>query len=51
MTLVRWSPLREMMAMHEQMNRLMNEASGRTTDELDYGNWLPPVDLKEEEGR
>lgn len=51
MTLVRWSPLREMMAMHEQMNRLMNETSGRTSDEFDYGTWLPAVDLKEEEGR
>ena len=51
MTLVRWSPLREMMAMHEQMNRLMNESSGRSADDFDYGTWLPAVDLKEEEGR
>lgn len=51
MTLVRWSPMREMMAMQEQMNRLMNDTLGRPADEMDYGTWLPAVDLREEEHR
>jgi len=51
MTLVRWNPMRDMMTMQEQMSRLMNEAYGRRSDEMDYGAWLPPVDLKEEETR
>lgn len=51
MTLVRWNPMRDVLAMQEQMSRLMNEAYGRQSDEMDYGAWLPPVDLKEEETR
>ncbi len=48
MTLVRWSPMRELITMQDQMNRLMNETFGRGGDELDYGTWLPAVDLREE---
>ena len=51
MTLVRWNPMRDVLAMQEQMSRLMNDPYGRPSDEMDYGAWLPPVDLKEEETR
>jgi HSP20 family protein len=36
-----------MLALQERMNRLAGDAQGR--EELEYGTWLPPVDLREEE--
>lgn len=46
-TLSRWNPWRDMLAMQERMNRLASDPHGR--EELEYGTWLPPVDLREEE--
>ena len=51
MTLVRWNPYREMSRMQEQMERLFGETLGRQTQEMEYGAWLPAVDLREEEGQ
>lgn len=50
MSLVRWSPYRELMTMHEQINRLFDEAFGRgASGEVEYGAWAPAVDLREED--
>lgn len=46
-TLSRWNPWRDMLAMQERMNRLASDPHGR--EDLEYGTWLPPVDLREEE--
>ncbi len=51
MTLMRFSPMRELMTMHDQLNRLFDESSARTGTEVDYGTWSPAVDLREEEDR
>jgi HSP20 family protein len=49
MTLMRFSPMRELMSMHDQLNRLFDENLARTgTSEVDYGTWAPAVDLREE---
>lgn len=47
-TLSRWNPWRDMLALQEQMNRMRGEPYGRE-QELEYGTWIPPVDLREEE--
>jgi HSP20 family protein len=47
-TLNLWNPWRDMLTMQERMNRLMGDAYGRDA-ETEYGTWLPPVDLREEE--
>jgi HSP20 family protein len=46
-TLSRSNPWRDMLALQERMNRLVGDSHGR--EELEYGTWLPPVDLREEE--
>ena len=50
MTLVRWNPYRELMNVHEQLNRLFEEPGGQTSDSS-YGGWFPAIDLREEEKR
>jgi HSP20 family protein len=48
MALARWDPMRDMMAMREQMNRLVNEAFGRGGGEEGgwmTGAWMPPVEI------
>jgi HSP20 family protein len=37
-----------MLTMQERMNRLLGDAHGRE-QEMEYGTWLPPVNLREEE--
>jgi HSP20 family protein len=49
MTITRWSPMRELMGMHDHLNRYFDEAFGSRQGELDYGTWTPAVDLREEE--
>ncbi len=51
MTLMRFSPMRELMSMHDQLNRLFDESVARGSAEVDYGTWSPAVDLREEEDR
>jgi HSP20 family protein len=50
MALARWTPYRDLMAVREEMNRVLNEAFGRgSTDESAWfsGAWSPPVDIYE----
>jgi HSP20 family protein len=45
----RWTPMNEMMALQHQIGRLMGETleKGERND-LDFGAWMPPVDMREE---
>jgi HSP20 family protein len=50
MALARWTPYRDMMSVRDEMNRVLNEAFGRgTNDEPAWfsGAWTPPVDIYE----
>ena len=51
MTLItRWDPFREMSGLQERMNRLFNDQLGAIThDEALTGNFVPPVDVFEDE--
>lgn len=52
MPIIRWSPMNELVRMHDQLNRLFEETGpGTSNRELQYGNWSPAVDLREEEGQ
>ncbi|MGC8723481.1 MAG: Hsp20/alpha crystallin family protein [Acidobacteriota bacterium] len=52
MAISRWNPMRELLTMHDQLNRLFDENFGKTQSaELEYGAWSPAVDLREEEGQ
>jgi len=49
-TIVRWDPFKELATVQDRMNRMFNDAWGRSrrTDE-DYisGSWMPSVDVRE----
>lgn len=51
MAIVRWSPIRDVMSVRDEMNRLFNEVFGRAgNDEAGVwssGAWTPPVDIYE----
>lgn len=50
MSLVKWNPLREMEAMHSEMNRLfsrMNSGGGAAFGEGASSSWMLPVDVLE----
>src|SRR3989304_4458785 len=49
MTMARWEPLRDLIAIQEQMNRLFGESLARSRDqeELSTAYWLPAVDVYE----
>jgi HSP20 family protein len=51
MTLItRWDPFREMSSLQERMNRLFTDQLGAIThDEALTGNFVPPVDVYEDE--
>lgn len=50
MAIVKWDPLRELLAMQEQMNRLFDLSRERTSGEpLEQGVWQPPVDIYEDD--
>lgn len=48
MSLVRWSPLREMLQLHNEMNRLLNLPTTRE-EEMLASAWSPQVDVYEDE--
>jgi len=48
MTLVRWDPYRELLSVHDRVNRLFSNAFTRTDGEEASGFWVPPVDIYEE---
>ena len=48
MTLVRWSPWREMVTMQDRMNRFLGDSqtgAGFGDDQLEMTNWHPSVDI------
>ena len=50
MALARWTPYRDLVTVRDEMNRVFNEAFGRTNnDEPTWfsGAWSPPVDIYE----
>ena len=47
MTIVRWSPIREMATVQDQMNRLLEDVFGRRYLEEGTLPWQPPVDIEE----
>ena len=49
-TITRWNPWRDMLALQERMSRIMDEQGKRDPDP-EYGTWIPPVDLREEESQ
>lgn len=46
MAIVRWDPLKDLMAIHERMNKVFDETFSQTAN-ANYGEWLPPVDIYE----
>ncbi|MGE3840381.1 MAG: Hsp20/alpha crystallin family protein [Vicinamibacterales bacterium] len=51
MALVRFDPFRELATMQDRVNRIFGEAYGRRPDDdlMMRGDWLPPVDIFENE--
>jgi len=48
MTLVKWEPFRDLMAMQDRMTRLIDETLSRIwKEEVVRGVWSPPVDISE----
>jgi len=48
MTLVKWEPFRDLMAMQDRMTRLIDETLTRIMkEEVGKGVWSPPVDILE----
>lgn len=53
MNLVKWNPRREMLTLHDRMNRLFDDPFfriGRMADDDSLGMWNPAVDLYEKDG-
>jgi HSP20 family protein len=48
MAIVRWDPLKDLMTMHDRMNKMFNDAFDKTSLP-GQGDWLPPVDIYETE--
>jgi HSP20 family protein len=46
MAIVRWDPLKDLMTMHDRMNKIFDETIGKTS-QASHGDWLPPVDIFE----
>ncbi len=49
MALVKWEPFKDLIELHEKMNRLFEETLARTRGEAEIweGAWYPPVDIYE----
>ncbi|MGZ3536257.1 MAG: Hsp20/alpha crystallin family protein [Thermodesulfobacteriota bacterium] len=48
MTLVKWEPFRDLMAMQDRMTRLIDETLSRIwKEDVAQGVWSPPVDILE----
>ena len=47
MSIVRWSPFREVEAMHSEMNRLFSVFGGFNAQQLNDSQWMLPVDVVE----
>ena len=54
MTLVRWSPFREMLTLQDRMNRLFNDTDFRPSlwnEDVAMTNWNPVVDIYDEDNK
>ncbi|MDK2897735.1 MAG: hypothetical protein PWP04_1855 [Candidatus Atribacteria bacterium] len=49
MAISRWDPFRELTALQKEVDRLFEDSVLRRGRQEEF-NWLPPVDVKEEEG-
>jgi len=47
--MTRWNPMREMLRMQGRLNRLMDDTWSGQEGDIEYGNWAPAVDLREDE--
>lgn len=49
MSVVQWDPLRELLALKDRMNKIIENAMSRTQygGSADAGTWAPPVDILE----
>jgi HSP20 family protein len=50
MALAHWNPARDLLSVRDEMNRLFNQAFGRTGGDVESwlsGSWVPPVDIFE----
>ena len=47
--LTRWDPFRELTVLQDRMNRLFQDFAPRGEQELTAGNFVPPVDIYEDE--
>ncbi|QAR33185.1 Hsp20/alpha crystallin family protein [Geovibrio thiophilus] len=48
MAIVRWDPLKDLMAMHDRINKMFNDSFDKQ-NAPSYGEWMPPVDIYETE--
>ena len=48
MTLVRWDPLQQLVAMTNRLNRTLNDPYMPRTEDA-FGAWTPPVDIFEKQ--
>ena len=48
MTLVRWSPVRDVLAVRDEMSRLLEESFGRAYGSYAATVWQPAVDIEEQ---
>ena len=51
MTLVRWSPVRDVIAVRDEMSRLLDESFGRAYGPESPSLWQPVVDIEEQPDR
>jgi HSP20 family protein len=51
MAITRFDPFREFATLQGHMNRLFGDVYARDEDVTQRGNWVPPVDIYETEGR
>ena len=45
MTIVRWDSFRDVAALQDRMNQMLEEAQGRPREDLTRGTWAPAVDI------
>jgi HSP20 family protein len=45
MTIVRWDPMRDVVAHQERMSRMLEASYGRPQEDLTRGAWVPAVDI------
>jgi HSP20 family protein len=48
MAIVRWDPLKDLMTMHDRINKMFNDSFDKQ-NAPGYGDWMPPVDIYETE--